>query len=48
MGVGSARGLRAVRWGVARNILAAWIITLPMAGVIAAGAWLVLNLLGLS
>ncbi len=48
MGVGSSRGLRAVRWGVARSILAAWVITLPAAGLIAAGAWLVLNMLGLS
>jgi len=48
MGVGSSRGVRAVRWGVARSILAAWVITLPLAGLMAAGAWLVLNALGLS
>ena len=48
MGVGSSRGVRAVRWGVARSILVAWIITLPMAGLMAAGAWLILNMLGLS
>jgi PiT family inorganic phosphate transporter len=48
MGVGSSGGLRAVRWGVARSILVAWVITIPAAGIVAAGAWLVLHLLGLS
>jgi PiT family inorganic phosphate transporter len=47
MGVGSSRGVRAVRWGVARSILAAWIITIPAAGAVAALAWFVLNALGL-
>ncbi len=32
MGVGSTRRLSAVRWGVARNIIAAWIITFPVCG----------------
>ena len=32
MGVGSARGPRGVRWGVARRIVLAWIITIPAAG----------------
>jgi PiT family inorganic phosphate transporter len=42
MGVGATRRLTAVRWGVARKILLAWIFTLPMtAGV----AWLTYNLL---
>jgi PiT family inorganic phosphate transporter len=48
MGVGSARGLRGVRWGVARRIVFAWIITIPLSGFVAALAWEVLNLLGLS
>lgn len=30
MGVGSAKRLSAVKWGVAQNILIAWIITLPI------------------
>ena len=46
MGVGASQGARAVRWGVARRILIAWILTLPGAGVLAAAAWLVLNALG--
>jgi PiT family inorganic phosphate transporter len=47
MGVGSARGVRGVRWGVARTILLAWIITIPAAGTVAALSWLLLNLFGL-
>jgi len=31
MGVGSARRIRAVRWGVSRKIIWAWILTLPAA-----------------
>ena len=32
MGVGATRRLSAVRWGVAGNIIAAWIITFPVCG----------------
>ncbi len=32
MGVGATRRLSAVRWGVARNIVTAWIITFPVCG----------------
>jgi PiT family inorganic phosphate transporter len=46
MGVGASQGARAVRWGVARRILYAWILTIPSAGVLAALAWVVLNALG--
>jgi PiT family inorganic phosphate transporter len=48
MGVGSARGPRGVRWGVARSILLAWIVTIPAAAVVAAITWLVLDLAGLA
>ena len=48
MGVGSSQGLRHVRWGVARRILVAWILTIPAAGLLAGAAWLVLNAAGLS
>jgi PiT family inorganic phosphate transporter len=47
MGVGTSRGARGVRWGVARDILVAWVLTLPAAGLVAAVAWIVLNFLGL-
>jgi PiT family inorganic phosphate transporter len=36
MGVGAARRLSAVRWGIAGNIVFAWIVTLPAAGLVAA------------
>jgi PiT family inorganic phosphate transporter len=36
VGVGSARQTSAVRWGVAKDIVIAWIITMPMAGLVAA------------
>jgi inorganic phosphate transporter, PiT family len=36
MGVGAARRMSAVRWGVAGNIVVAWIITIPAAAAIAA------------
>jgi inorganic phosphate transporter, PiT family len=48
MGVGSSQGLRHVRWGVARRILVAWLLTLPAAGTLAALAWVALNAIGLS
>ena len=34
MGVGATRRLSAVRWGVAGNMVAAWIITFPVCGVL--------------
>jgi phosphate/sulfate permease len=39
MGVGSTRRLSAVRWGVAGNIVIAWIVTLPAAAAVAAIAF---------
>lgn len=36
IGVGAARRLSAVRWQVAKDILIAWIVTIPAAGAIAA------------
>jgi PiT family inorganic phosphate transporter len=36
VGVGAARRVSAVRWGLASNIVWAWIITLPVSGLIAA------------
>jgi inorganic phosphate transporter, PiT family len=40
VGVGSAQRVRAVRWGVAGNIVIAWLITMPAAALIAAiGYW---------
>jgi inorganic phosphate transporter, PiT family len=36
VGVGAARKVSAVRWNVANNIVTAWVVTLPAAGLIAA------------
>jgi inorganic phosphate transporter, PiT family len=36
IGVGAARRVSAVRWNIAKNIVVAWIITMPMAALIAA------------
>ena len=47
MGVGTAQGARGVRWAVAGNILAAWVMTIPASGLVAAITWLLLHNLGL-
>ncbi|PUA19223.1 inorganic phosphate transporter [Glaciimonas sp. PCH181] len=39
VGVGASRRLSAVRWGVASNIVWAWIFTIPASAFIAAIAW---------
>jgi len=37
VGVGAARRMSAVRWNIASSIVVAWVVTLPAAGLIAAG-----------
>jgi PiT family inorganic phosphate transporter len=37
MGVGATRRFSAVRWGVTRNIVTAWVLTFPICGVVAWG-----------
>lgn len=44
MGVGSAQRVSAVRWGIAGNIVIAWILTIPIAGATSAGVYALLNL----
>lgn len=44
MGVGATKRLSAVRWGVARSMVAAWVLTLPAAGLFAAALYFVLHL----
>ncbi len=39
VGVGAARKLSAVRWGLAGNIVWAWVLTIPASAFIAAIAW---------
>ena len=47
VGVGSTQRLSAVRWGVARKIVWAWVITIPASGAIAALTYEILNIAGL-
>jgi len=47
IGVGSTKRLSAVRWGVAGNLVIAWILTLPAAAAIAAISFLILDAFGL-
>ncbi len=43
MGVGATKRLSAVRWGVARSILTAWVLTFPAAGAMAAATYFLLR-----
>ncbi|MBN6057824.1 inorganic phosphate transporter [Nonomuraea sp. RK-328] len=43
MGVGSTKRLSAVRWGVAGNIVTAWILTIPAAALVAALTYFALH-----
>jgi inorganic phosphate transporter, PiT family len=45
MGVGATKRLSAVRWGVAGNIVTAWIFTMPGAGLVAAVGYFVTHAL---
>jgi inorganic phosphate transporter, PiT family len=48
MGVGATRRVSAVRWGVAGDIATAWILTIPMAALVAAVCyWILHALIGL-
>jgi len=47
VGVGSTKRLSAVRWGVAGQIVWAWVLTIPAAAGIAAGTFYLLRLFGL-
>jgi PiT family inorganic phosphate transporter len=42
MGVGATKRLSAVRWGIARNIVLAWIFTFPACGIL---GWLIASFL---
>lgn len=45
MGVDTSDRFNAVRWGVARSIVSAWILTIPCSAIIAAASYLALHLL---
>ncbi|NKZ02425.1 inorganic phosphate transporter [Actinomadura latina] len=46
MGSGATKRLSAVRWGVAGNILVAWVLTMPAAGAVAAVVYYVVHFFG--
>ena len=46
IGVGAARRTSAVRWGVASNIVVAWVVTIPASGLIAAATYVVAGWFG--
>ncbi len=43
MGVGATDKLSAVRWGIARQIVGAWILTIPAAALISASTYLIMK-----
>lgn len=46
MGVGMLKRISAVRWGITRQLLLAWVITIPISGLIAALVYWILMLCG--
>jgi PiT family inorganic phosphate transporter len=44
MGVGSSDRLSAVRWGIAGDIVVAWVLTIPASGLVAGAAYAILRL----
>jgi PiT family inorganic phosphate transporter len=46
MGSGLGKKLASVHWGVVGQMVTAWLLTIPSAGLIGAGAWEVTNLFG--
>ncbi len=45
MGVGASRSLSSVRWGVARSIVVAWVLTIPASALVAGLTWKLFDLL---
>jgi PiT family inorganic phosphate transporter len=43
MGAGATTRVSAVRWGVAADIVTAWLLTIPAAGLVAAGMYEIMN-----
>ena len=45
MGVGATKRLSAVRWGIMKNLLLAWILTIPVSAILGAAIYYVVQLL---
>jgi PiT family inorganic phosphate transporter len=48
MGVGAIRRASAVRWGVAGNMVVAWVLTTPAAAFLAGGFYWLAHLTGIT
>jgi PiT family inorganic phosphate transporter len=44
MGVGATKRLSAVRWGVTVSLVWAWVLTIPISGLLAAGIYKIASL----
>lgn len=44
IGVGATKRLSAVRWGVTKSLMTAWILTIPVSGLLAAGIYFIVSL----
>jgi PiT family inorganic phosphate transporter len=44
IGVGATKRLSAVRWGVTINLIWAWILTIPVSAILAAGVYYLIKL----
>lgn len=44
MGVGTAKRVRAVNWGVARSMVMAWFVTIPLSAIVSAIAFLIIDM----
>ena len=45
MGVGAAKRLRAVKWGVAQSIVTAWFLTIPFSAILGALTYLIIKII---
>jgi PiT family inorganic phosphate transporter len=45
MGAGAAERVNKVRWGIAANILVAWVLTIPATGLLGAGMLVIVRAL---
>ena len=43
IGVGATKRLSAVRWGVTKNLMTAWVLTIPVSGLLAAVFYLIMS-----
>lgn len=47
IGVGATKRLSAVRWGVTKDLIWAWVMTIPISGLMAAAIYWILGIIGI-